>query len=158
MDIDRINFIVTPLVAAIVGFAVWYFQSRIEALRRAQEHLHDDRRKVYSEILEPFIRIFAGINNEGESKKAMQHLLSVEYKRTAFEFTLIGADEVVGSFNNLMKYLYSVEDAETPDPKEIMRLWGKFLLQIRINVGNPKTKLKPVDMLRSQIKDIDKIL
>ena len=28
------DFLVTPLVATLVGFAVWYFQSRLEALRR----------------------------------------------------------------------------------------------------------------------------
>ena len=160
MEIDWIDFLVTPLVGALVGFGVWYFQSRFEALRREQERLHDDRRKVYTDVLEPFVRIFAGIKNPKENQKALQHMLSVEYKRTAFEFSLIGADDVVRSFNDLMQYVYSfdAEADEKPDPSELMRLWGAFLLEIRRNVGNPKTKLTPADMLRSQIKDIDKII
>ncbi len=43
MEIVWIDFLVTPLVGALVGFGVWYFQSRLEALRREQERLHDDR-------------------------------------------------------------------------------------------------------------------
>lgn len=154
------DFLVTPLVAALVGFGVWYFQSRLEALRREQERLHDDRRKVYVDVLEPFVRILAGIKSPKENQRALQLMLSVEYKRTAFEFSMIGVDEVVRSFNDLMQYVYSF-DAETdekPDPSELMRLWGGFLLEIRRNVGNPKTKLTPADMLRSQIKGIDQIV
>ena len=160
MEIDWIDFLVTPLVGALVGYGVWYFQSRLEALRREQERLHDDRRKIYADVLDPFVRIFAGIKNPRENQKALQHMLSVEYKRTAFEFSLIGADDVVRSFNDLMQYVYSfnAETDEKPDPSELMRLWGAFLLEIRRNVGNPKTKLTPADMLRSQIKDIDKII
>jgi hypothetical protein len=160
MEIDWVDFLVPPLVGALVGFGVWYFQSRLEALRREQERLHDDRRKVYADVLEPFVRIFAGIRNPKENQKALKHMLSVEYKRTAFEFSLIGADDVVKSFNALMQYVYSLdaEAEEKPDPTELIRLWGAFLLEIRRNVGDPKTKLLPVDMLRSQITDIDTII
>ena len=64
-----INLLVTPLVAALVGFAVWYLQSRIATIRREQERLHDDRRKVYTDILDPFIRALTGINNPREPKR-----------------------------------------------------------------------------------------
>ena len=160
MNIDLINLLITPLVAAAVGFAVWYFQSRIEALRRAQEHLHDDRRKVYGDVLDPFIRVFAGIKNPKETQKALQQMLSLDYKRTAFQFNMIGADEVVRSFNAMMQYMFRFDaDAEEkPDPRELMQLWGSFLLEIRKNVGNPNSKLTATDMLRGQIKNIDQFM
>ncbi len=160
MEFDWGKFVVTPLVGALVGFGVWYFQSRIDALRKEQERLHDDRRKIYSSVLEPFVRLFAGIKDQQQNKKALKQMLSFEYKRTAFEFSLIGADDVVKAFNNLMQYVYSfdADEGEKPNPSELLRLWGEFMLQIRRNVGSPKTKLRPVDMLRSQIKEIDKII
>lgn len=163
MEIDWIDFLVTPIVGAAVGFGVWYFQSRIDALRREQEKLHDDRRKVYTDILDPFIRIFAGIKNPKENTKALQKMLSLEYKRTSFEFSLIGADGVVRSFNDLIQYVFSMEEntsqsSEDDDPTKLMRLWGKFLLEIRRNLGNPKTKLTAAEMLSSQIKDINTLL
>ena len=155
-----IDILVTPLLAALVGFAVWYLQSRIATIRREQERLHDDRRKVYTDILDPFIRALTGIKNPRETQKALQQMLSHEYKRTSFQLSLIGGDDVVRSFNDFMQYLYSMgmETQQQLDPVKWMNLWGVFLLQIRKNVGNPDTKLTPADMLRSQIKDIDKII
>ena len=159
MGISLINLLVAPLFAAIVGFAVWYFQTRIDTLRREQERLHDDRRKVYASILEPFIKMFVAIKNPKENKNALRQMLSVDHKRTAFEFSLIGADDVVRSFNDFMQYLYSFDpDTQQPDPAKFLSLWGAFLLQIRKDVGPPDTKLTPVDMLRSQIKGIDAVL
>ena len=154
---DLINLLVTPVVAAVVGFAVWYFQSRLEEIRREQERLHDDRRRVYAQVLDPFIRVFVGIKNPKETQKALQQMLSLDYKRTAFEFGLIGADEVVRSFNVMMQYIFQFDanGGEKPDARELMRLWGSFLLEIRKDVGNPKSQLTATDMLRGQIKDID---
>ena len=76
---------------------------------------------------------------------------AVDYKRTAFELSLIGADDVVRSFNDFMEYVYF--SIQTPNnnsiPAKFLSLWAAFLLQIRKNVGNPDTKLTPTDMLRS---------
>jgi hypothetical protein len=158
LAMNWINIFITPAFGALVGFAVWYFQSRLEAINRAKESLHAERRKAYSDVLDPFIRIFAGIKNPQEHAKAMKHILSYEYKKAAFEFSLIGADDVVRSFNELMGYIYSSSDSESPSPGDLLKYWGLFLLEIRKNVGNPETKLLAADMLRSQIKDIDEVL
>lgn len=160
MDIGTWDFLVTPIVAALVGLAVWYFQSRMEALRREQERLRDERRQIYADVLEPFVRLFAGMKNPTEMQKALEKVQSVDYRRTAFEFSLVGADKVVNSFNELMQYIYSLEtrNRDDDDTKKLLSLWGSFLLEIRRNVGDPKTALRPVDMLRNQIKDIDRVL
>jgi hypothetical protein len=157
VEIDWLDLVVTPLVAAAVGFAVWYFQSRIDALRRAQDRLHDDRRKIYADVLDPIIRTFAGIRNPKETQKAMAHIQSFDWRRTAFEFSLIGSDNVVRAFNSMMQYLYQFDPqgGKQADLAELMRLWGSFLLEIRKNVGDPTTGLTPQDMLKPHIKDIE---
>ena len=153
------NLLVTPVVAAVVGFGVWFIQSRIDAMRRAREALRDERRKAYADILDPFIRLFAGINNEQETRKAIKHVASFEYKRAAFEFALVGADDVVKSFNNLMQKLYRADaEGSNISPRDFLFLWGVFLLEIRRSLGDEKTKLTPIDMLSSQIKDIDALV
>jgi hypothetical protein len=38
-----------------------------------------------------------------------------------------------------------------------MRLWGQLLLEIRKDVGNKKTGLNELDMLRWLISDIEKL-
>lgn len=56
-----------------------------------------------------------------------------------------------------MKHTYEAESTGEQDPKEMMRLWGSLLLEIRRNLGNKKTKLNEFDMLRAMIKDIDNL-
>ena len=160
MDINWIDLIVTPLFGAGVGFAVWYFQSRIEKIRREKEKLHDERRKIYVSILEPFIRAFAGIKSPKESQKAIKMMASFDYKKTAVELNLYGSDKVVRAFNKMMQYIYIMGDEErgAEESAEMLRLWGTLLLEIRKNLGEENTKLSHREMLESQMKDIGKLL
>lgn len=160
MEINLSSVLIGPLIGAIIGFAVWYFQSRIDKINKESDKLNDKRREIYSRLLEPFIRMFAGIKNPDEAKNALDQILSFDYKKTAFEFTLMGSDEVVRSFNELMQYIYKMELKEDTQKamKEFLIHWGNFLLVIRRNLGNPKTKLNEIDMLRNQITDIDAML
>ena len=116
------DLIFAPVIAAFAGLIVWFAQSRIDAFRREQDRLHDDRRKIYAEFLDPFIRAFASIKNPREEKKALQQIQSIEYKRTAFEFNLIATDTVVRAHNNLMQYLYATGHGvdQTQDPARLM--------------------------------------
>lgn len=154
------QFIITPIVAAVVGLVVWYIQSRIERIHRAEERLRDERRNIYLTTLEPFIRTFAGIHDPKEAAKAQKQLISYEYKRVAFELNLVGSDAVVRSFNNLMQHVYREDEktGEGLDAKTMMKLWGRLLIEIRRSVGDPKTNLEVVDMLKAQIKDIEEFL
>ncbi|HKJ33917.1 MAG TPA: hypothetical protein VKA34_18950 [Balneolales bacterium] len=154
-----IQTVIPPILGAILGFVVWYIQSRIEKIRREQEKLHDDRRKIYSEILEPYIKLLSKSSNESELQKVTKQLTSLDYKKKAFEFTLIGDDNVVKAFNNMMQYAFLTKE-ESPNlaQSRILELWGDFLLEIRKSVNNPKTSLTNKDMLRGFITDIDKFM
>jgi hypothetical protein len=149
----------TPVVAAVVGVAVWFIQSRIETLRRAEEALRDERRRAYADVLDPCTRLFAGLKGEKDTQKAMQLVASYDYKRAAFEFAFIGSDDVVRAFNNLMRRVYRAGvESSSLAPRELLLLWGTLLLEIRRSLGDSKTTLEPVDMLRSQIRDIDSLV
>jgi len=56
-----------------------------------------------------------------------------------------------------MKHTYKAEATGNQDPKEMIRLWGKLLLEIRKSLGNKKTKLNEFDLLRAMIKDIEEL-
>ena len=150
--------LITPLVASIVGFGVWYLQSRINRIQKAQERLLDERRQIYVETLSPIVRTLAGVKNPRELEKAQKQMISFEYRLKALEFNLLGSDDVVKSFNALMQHIYNAGNTGAEDPKELMRLWGGLILEIRKNVGDPKTKLTDVDMLKAQITDIENVL
>jgi len=144
------------LLMVLGGIITWFIKSRVEELRATEERLREERRKIYNQLLDPFIHLFADIKGKGQSQ-ALKKITSYDYKKNAFDLNLFGSDEVVSAFNSLMKHIYETEQTGKQNPKEIMRLWGKLLLEIRRSLGNKKTKLKEFDMLKTLIKDIDNI-
>src|SRR5437867_1427649 len=51
-------------VAGVIGFAV---RSQLEEQQRARESLAGERRKIYADLLDPYIRIFALAKDKGET-------------------------------------------------------------------------------------------
>lgn len=145
-----------PLLMIIGGIITWLIKSKIEELRAVEETLLEDRRKVYSQIIDPYVRLFADLKGQGAAQ-AIKKITSYEYRKTGFELNLFGSDEVILAYNALMKHAYKAESTGKQDTKEMMRLWGNLLLEIRKSVGNKKTKLNERDMLSAMIKDIDNL-
>ena len=144
----------TVLGAGLVGLATWYVRIRRESSERERERLSDERRQIYLKILEPTIRLFAGIKDPEEMEKAMQQMSSYEHRRALFELNLMGSDDVVGALNDFMQYIYR----GGTNSRELMAYWGRLLLSIRRDLGNRGTILSEVDMLRSQVTDIDSFM
>ncbi len=150
---------VLPFVGGGLGFLGWYLRSSIETIRREKERLQDERRTIYMQVLEPYIRIFAGINNQSETQMAISQITSFDYRQVSLELNLMGSDDVVRALNELMQHIYRMEGSRgSASAKQMMVYWGKVLLAIRRDLGNKKTKLVAADMLKAQIKDIDQII
>lgn len=160
---DIINWLtaLVPTLAVLIGGGIgWVFKTRYEELRQIELTLRDERYKTYWGILEPYVLLFASMkeDKDGGQKKAMQTILSYNYRKTAFELNLIGSDEVVRSWNEMMQNLYRLEEAPTPQGTgQLLMDFGTVLLAIRKDVGNKRTQLKPKDMFRAMIKDIDRV-
>lgn len=144
------------LLMVLGGIITWLIKSRIEELRATEEKLRADRRRIYKELLSPYIGLFADISPQGQ-QKAIQQIKSREYRETTFDFNLFGSDEVIKAHIALMQHFYESERAGQQNPKEMFKLYGGFLLAIRKSLGNKKTKLDEFDMLRAMIKDIDTV-
>jgi hypothetical protein len=151
--------LILALVAAIGSIIVWVVRSKTEESRATRIKLDEERRKTYSEILSPYIRILVDSKNREGAAKALKEIKSFDYKKTAFELTLFGSDNVVRAYNAFLQYAYKAESDESDEQRAIgyMRLWGQLLLEIRKDVGNKKTGLNERDMLRWLIRDIDKL-
>ena len=153
------NWIVQAIIPIGVGIAVWYLTSTLESIRRETEKLQDERRKIYMQVLDPYIRILTGINNPSEIKKALNQIKSFDYRRVSYELNMMGSDDVVRAMNSLMQHIYSLErEGTSGKPEDMLVYWGGVLLAIRRDLGNNKTGLTEVDMLRGQIKDIDQLI
>ena len=155
MDFETI--VAIPVVSAVVGALVWYLQSRIEAVRTERRRLQDERRKIYIAVLEPYIRVFAGIKNPSETQKAMKRMLSFEYRKISYELNLMGSDEVIRANNAFMQLAYSAGEG-TIAPEAWLECWGGLLLAIRKDLGAKKTGLTRAEMLESQITDAKEYL
>jgi hypothetical protein len=141
------------------GIITWVIRSRMEESRAIRQKLNEDRRKTYSQILEPYIRVFADIKGQGPAQ-AVTQIKSYEHKKTSFDLVLFGSDNVIKAYNNFLQFGYNVETSETSSAqrgKAYMQLWGKLLLEIRKDVGNEETELSDIDMLRWLIIDIHKL-
>jgi len=145
-----------PLLMALGGLLTWIMKSKIEELRSIEEKLRGERTNIYAQILDPYIRLFSALHGKGPNE-AFEKITSYDYRKTAFDLNLFGSDEVVSAYNNLMQHAYKAEATGNQDPREMMKFWGKLLLEIRKSLGNKKTKLNEVDMLKGMIKDIEKL-
>lgn len=136
------------------GLVVWFVQSRAEKLRKLEENLQERRLKLYSDAVDPFIRLFAGLGDAKASAQVLKDIKGYQYRKTVFDFTMFGSDEVVRAYNDMFQHIYRSE-TQGQDAREMMRLWASVLLAIRRSGGNPKTQLDEWDMLTAIIKDID---
>ncbi|GAG88773.1 unnamed protein product, partial [marine sediment metagenome] len=89
------------LLLVLGGIITWLLKSRVEELRATEERLREERRKIYNQILDPYIRLFSDLKGKGQ-EYALKKITSYEYKKTAFELNLFGSDEVVLAYNNLI--------------------------------------------------------
>lgn len=152
---DWIQILVSTVLGGVI---IWFITSRIMEILKTKEKLNEERRKAYVEILAPYIRILTDLKGKGPIQ-ALKEIQTYEYGKVSFELALFGSDDVVRAHNEFRQHIFKA--AETGDKevraKELFHLLGKFLLEIRRDVGNRKTKLKELDMLRWKIRDIEKL-
>ena len=157
MAIDWVQSLAAPAVGLIGGVVGWFLKDRVESRRAAEERLRQDRVKAYSEILDPILAAFIDPeSNQGPG--GIQRMASPEYRRNAFQLSLIGSDQVVNSFSDFLQLLYHSDNSGEFDLARGTKALGKLLLEIRKSIGNTNTTLNEKDMMRWLIKDIDDIL
>lgn len=176
--ITAIGAIATPIMVLLLSGIGWYLGHQFEKTRSREDHLRERadeleeklrgyRTEIYNQILEPFIILFTkdeGLPKDkeyrGKSKvdAASAKIISLEYKQAAFKLLLMGSDEVVKAYSNLMQFFYTGQLGEKSErtTKEMMVLLGILLLEIRKSVGNETTGLHHLEMLEFLITDIRK--
>lgn len=168
--LTAIGSVATPIMVLILTAVGWKYRQSIEHRIKLEEKLREDRIEIYNAILEPFIILLmtdaaweSDKKNKGKDKKqiAVSQMLSLDYRKVSFKLSLIGSDDVVKSFNNLMQYFYNQSgDGQSPDMnklREMMSLLGTFLLEIRRSMGNEATKIDNWGMLEWFLTDARKL-
>lgn len=147
--------ITTPIIAALIGaFTTWLVQKNLQEKRDIERRLAERRQNIYMKLLDPYIKLFS-VMGENEKQEVVKNIASYDYRKISFNLGLMGSDEVVKAYNKMMKFMYKTEKEKVRDNKEMLRLWGKLLLEIRKSLGNKGTKLDEWNMLEGMIKDLD---
>lgn len=150
-----IQVLVSSLLVALGGILTWIIRSRLEGLRKVEETLRRERTKIYADVLAPYIDVLSDPKGPG-ADRAARRLKSLDYKRAGFQMVLLGGDDVIRAWNEFMQYVYRRKEGQDDLADMVTRL-GRILLEIRKSLGNKRTKLNELDMLRWLIKDIQKI-
>ena len=56
------------LLMVFGGIITWFIKSRVEELRAIEEKLREERRKIYGQILDPYIHLFAELKGQGPTQ------------------------------------------------------------------------------------------
>ena len=105
--------------------------------------------------LEPYIRLLTYADNKRKLEAAAKQVTSYEHRKALLEISFMGSDEVVRALNEYMQHAFHSNSDDLVTSVE--RLCQLFLA-IRKDLGNKETNLQPIDMLRSQIRDIDQYM
>ena len=144
----------TGVIGTVIGIVV---ENRIKSTNSLEERLREDRSRTYFKLMIPFVKLF---NKETNKEDAVAYLLSEEYRKTSFEAILIGSDDVVKAYGDLMQETFNpgrvqkIKD-EKKKPTETIVLLGDLFLQLRKDLEHKDTKLTRKDMLRHMLTDID---
>lgn len=129
-----------------IGHAVLTSQQRKLEISKA---LEENKRNLYKRFLDLFFKILQTAGKE-------TYDLS-EYERSMIDLTrdmtVYASDEVLKLFVGF-KQMALLEEHER-DPVKFIGWLGKIILEIRKDLGYSATKIQPVDILRTFIKDID---
>ena len=183
--INSVGIVATPLLLILISGIGWFIKRRFERSQEIQEQfrqraekleqeIRSERLQIYDAILEPFILMFTkDLPNQGKrnlrttsnADKALEIMLSVEYRQTAFKLMLFANDDVARTYKRMMQSAYDLDkdqsssnaDGLTEYQSQLLTSVCKFLLEIRKSVGNENTQLEAVEMLGWMITDYEKL-
>jgi len=179
-DIAAMATIATPIMVAFFAGIGWLIQngmskrqseqeSRLGRIRDLEDKLRDDRVSAYDKLLAPFFLLlttdaaFASdkkYTGKDKNKTALDQMLSVEYRMSAFKLSLIATDNVVKAYNALTQYFYHSERSSYA-PEEKTAVWiglfGTLLHEIRRSMGNETTGLDRWQMVEWWMRDAEEM-
>ncbi len=147
--------ILSSVLVTVSSLITWFFKSRKEELVNQELKVRENKIQVYETLLEPFIGAFTNTLSEKEKQEYINKLLTIEYRKAAFNLTTFGSDQVVTAYNKIMQDFFNPPESEKNEIGIIhLKNFSNLLLMIRRDLYSKRTKLRKSQMLEFMINDI----
>ncbi|KPH10864.1 hypothetical protein [Chryseobacterium sp. ERMR1:04] len=156
MDGKILIALISPILITIGGVISWFLKAKREEFLSIEEKARENKIKIYETLLEPFIYALTGTLDEDEKNNGIQKMLTLEYKKAAFNLITFGSDEVVNSYNTIMQSFFNKESYDDNEYGIILLAQlSELLLNIRKDLYSKNTKLKRSNLLEFMMTDIE---
>jgi hypothetical protein len=139
--------VVTLVIAGIVTYAVARVQEREKYQRELDAKLVTDKNVLYKAYLD-MIKEYMGKGKRAPNPAQMLPRIQA----FVFSSMLNASDDVIRAHNRWMKL---TNNADASRQRLIVPALGDVILAMRRDTGEPKSTLRPVDIMRPLITDID---
>jgi hypothetical protein len=142
-----VGVVVLTAVLTWIGHTVLASQQRrLDVLKALEQR----KRELYAQ----FLRIFFEILQKSRSKNFDVSKYEKAFMELTRDMTVYASDRVLKLFGQFRKL--AIEGQK--DPKVAVKWLGEIIMEIRRDLGYSTTQVKPEDILRTFIVDIDTLL
>ena len=147
--------VISLVVGVMVAASTWFVTTRVAQLQEARNALRTEKRKIYLELLEPWIRVWAIVGSSSNEKQKTRDLQasikkdvrSFEGRKKQFEFKLVGSDTTIRAYNALLRAGWDDSNDQS------LEMLARLLLAIRNDLGPGKSDLEPHELIQSFINE-----
>lgn len=154
--------ILTPILLTFGGIISWLIKAKREESLNAETKSREFKIDTYKKLLEPFIATWTFTLPKEQKEKEINKITTLEYRKTVFDLTTFGSDEVLKIFNKIMQTFFHADNYKKQDCEyseeygiRLLALVSELLLQIRKDIYSKKTKLKRTATIEFMITDMD---
>ena len=142
-----VRIVVLTALLTWIGHAVLASQQRRLDILRA---LEQRKRDLYAK----FLKVFFEIMQESKRKSLDPSKYEKDFMELTRDMTVYASDNVLKLFGQFRKLALKGQE----DPKVVVQWLGEIIMAIRKDLGYSTTQVKPADILRTFIVDIDDLL
>ena len=133
---------IIPIILAIIAGLGWLYKHEKEKRLLIERQLSDKKYDVYFKFISVYFDIFKTIKKGQKFDASKLTGKMIDIKK---ELTIYGSDEVIRKF-------FKWEQASSNEVNSLIPITD-IIIEMRKDMGNPKTKITTNDFLKSLVRD-----
>lgn len=133
------------MLLLLLGGIGWLYKHEKEKRLEIEKKLSEKKYAVYSNLTDIFFEILKQINKNQKTQIDKVADKMIDIKK---EILIYGSDKVIQKFFNWQR------NTET---NQSLKAFAELMIEIRKDMGNPNTRITPLDFLISLLKNANEI-